>query len=154
VSGRHILSRRSHRRCSPGWMGILAAIILIIMSLLLRPAQAYPDRIVDSTKMIASRQTAPERILTMTVTAYASSDADCGKHDGITATGSKAGPGTVASDWHVLRPGTRLEIPGYGPGIVADRGGGIRGDRLDVWMHDRAAARRWGRRKVKVQVLN
>lgn len=31
--------------------------------------------------------------------------------------------------------------------------GGIQGDRLDVWMHDRAAAKRWGRRKVKVRVL-
>jgi 3D (Asp-Asp-Asp) domain-containing protein len=112
----------------------------------------YPDHIGDTNKMVAIRQAAPPKVIEMTVTAYASTDRDCGKHDGITATGSLAGPGTVASDWRTLPPGTRLEIPGYGPGIVADRGGGIQGDRLDVWMHDEKAARKFGRRKLKVRI--
>jgi 3D (Asp-Asp-Asp) domain-containing protein len=88
-----------------------------------------------------------------TVTAYTSSDRDCGKHDGITATGSLAGPGTVASDWNTLPPGTRLEIPGYGPAVVADRGEAIQGDKLDVWVRDEMTARKFGRQRLKVRIL-
>lgn len=129
--------------------GVLALLLLVIW-----PHRITVDRIVGTNKMVASHQAAPERTLTMTVTAYASTDRDCGKHDGITATGSLAGPGTVASDWRTLPPGTRLEIPGYGPGIVADRGGGIHNNRLDLWMASREACKKWGVRDLRVKVLN
>ena len=115
------------------------------------PVAVYPDHHVQVHIVVKpSRQT---KTLTMVVTAYASTDADCGKHDGITATGSKAGSGTVAADWQVLSPGTRLEIPGYGQGVVADRGGGIRGNKLDVWMPDRNQCFKWGKKKLEVRVI-
>ena len=128
-------------------------VALVMLLLVIWPHRIAVDRIAHVNKMVAVAKAAPERTLTMTVTAYASTDRDCGKHDGITATGSKAGPGTVASDWRTLPPGTRLEIPGYGPGVVADRGGGITKDHLDVWMHDEQSARKFGRQKVKVKIL-
>jgi 3D (Asp-Asp-Asp) domain-containing protein len=124
-----------------------------MLLLVIWPRSVAVDHIGDTNKMIASRQAAPDRVIECEVTAYTSTDADCGKHDGITATGSKAGPGTVAADWHTLPPGTRLEIPGYGPAVVADRGGGITNDRLDVWMHDEQSARKFGRKKLQVRIL-
>jgi 3D (Asp-Asp-Asp) domain-containing protein len=115
--------------------------ILALLLCLCHPVPLGVDHIVSVTRMVEpSREAAPERVVEMTVTAYASTDADCGKHDGITATGSKAGTGTVAADWQVLPPGTRLEIPGYGRGVVADRGGG---NRLDVWLPDRGQCLKW-----------
>ena len=39
-----------------------------------------------------------------------------------------AGPGIVAVDPTVIPLGTRLYIPGYGKGVAADSGGGIKGD--------------------------
>lgn len=127
-----------------------AFILLLALTLLL----ATPARL--AADPIAHRE--PSRhdtaqIFIATVTAYSSTDADCGKHDGITATGSKAGPGTIASDWCTLPPGTRLEIPGYGPGVVADRGEAIQGDKLDVWYPTETDAIRFGKQRMKVRIL-
>jgi 3D (Asp-Asp-Asp) domain-containing protein/peptidoglycan hydrolase CwlO-like protein len=53
---------------------------------------------------------------------------------GKTATGLPVGPGIVAVDPGVIPLGTRMTIPGYGEGVAADVGGGIKGARIDVWM--------------------
>jgi 3D (Asp-Asp-Asp) domain-containing protein len=93
----------------------------------------------------------------MTVTAYCNGQACTGKSPGsrgygITALGAIAEPGTIASDWAVLPPGTRIFVPGYGPGVISDRGGAIRGNRLDVWMPSYAAALRFGKRVLMVRI--
>jgi 3D (Asp-Asp-Asp) domain-containing protein len=60
--------------------------------------------------------------------------------NGITATGTTATEGrTIAADWDVIPPGTEVVI-GDIHYIVEDRGGGIRGNRLDIFVecHHRA----------------
>ena len=79
-----------------------------------------------------------------TVTAYA-----CPPYCGRTASGAQVGPGSIASDWRVVPPGTHLEMPGYA-GVVVDTGGAIYGQRLDVWHHALALAFAWGRRVLPV----
>lgn len=74
------------------------------------------------------------------------------KEVGVTASGGQARIGTVAADTSVLPIGTLLFIQDFGWGRVEDRGGAIRGDRLDLWFDDHGKARRWGRRKVPVKV--
>ena len=132
----------------------MRALVLALLLLLCWP-HPLSDHITDAGKMIRSVHTAgsTERVIEMTVTAYTSTDADCGKHDGITATGVKAAPGTIAADWTRYPPGTRLEVPGYGRGVVADRGGGIHNNRLDVWVRDEMTARKFGRQRLKVRIL-
>ena len=64
-------------------------------------------------------------------------------------------PGTVAADTKHHPFGTMMRIPGYGLGVVEDRGGAIKGqDRLDVFYTTRSRALDWGRRKVNVTVLD
>ncbi len=53
---------------------------------------------------------------------------------GKTATGLPVGPGIVAVDPGVIPLGTRMTIPGYGEGVAADVGGGIKGAHIDVWI--------------------
>ena len=53
---------------------------------------------------------------------------------GKTATGLPVGPGIVAVDPGVIPLGTRMTIPGYGEGVAADVGGGIKGAHIDVWV--------------------
>lgn len=102
----------------------------------------------ERTEMVSRQQ-----VIEMEITAYTSSIEDCGKDDGITATGSKAGPGTLSADWRLFPPGTRMEIPGYGRGVVSDRGGGIRGNRLDVWLPDAESVKNYGRQRLEVKIL-
>lgn len=85
-----------------------------------------------------------------TITAYCSCHKCCHKTDGITASGKPARHGTLASP---LPFGTRIRIPGYGVGVVEDRGGAIVGDRIDVWHSSHQAAREWGVRRLECEVL-
>jgi 3D (Asp-Asp-Asp) domain-containing protein len=59
---------------------------------------------------------------------------------GTTATGLPVGPGIVAVDPNVIPLGTRMTIPGYGEGVAADTGNGVRGARIDVWIASCTAA--------------
>jgi len=77
--------------------------------------------------------------------------------DGVdwrTATGGRAGYGVVAVDPDVIPLGTRLFIPGYGYGVASDTGGAIDGQRIDLCFENRAEALIWGRRAVKIIILN
>jgi RHS repeat-associated protein len=91
--------------------------------------------------------------VTMTVTAYCSCKACCGKSDGKTASGTKAAKGTIAADWSEYPKGTKMNIPGYGEGTVLDKGGGVKGPyHIDVWFPTHKQALKWGKRRLKVQV--
>ncbi len=71
-----------------------------------------------------------------------------------TATGQQPAVGLVAVDPRVIPLGTSLYIEGYGYAKAADTGGAIRGDRLDLFMEDRTQCLNWGRRTVKVYILD
>lgn len=63
--------------------------------------------------------------------------------------------GTIAADTRYYPFGTRMYIPGYGYGVVSDRGGAIKGeDRLDIYFDDHEDALVWGRRRVNVKILD
>lgn len=86
------------------------------------------------------------------VTGYCPCAICCGRSaDGITANGAPAQGKLVAAPPEIPF-GTMIYVPGYseGPVPVLDRGGAIKGDRLDLLFptHDQAA--RWGRRKMTV----
>ena len=69
---------------------------------------------------------------------------------GHTATGLPVAWGVVAVDPTVIPLGTRMTIPGYGEGIAADVGSGIRGATIDLWFPSVAQAFAWGRRTVTI----
>jgi 3D (Asp-Asp-Asp) domain-containing protein len=97
------------------------------------------------------------RTVRFTVTAYCNDFASCGKRPGqrgygITASGQRARYGLVAADWRVLPRGTRLQIPGYGAATVADKGGAIKGNRLDLWFPTHRQAKAWGIRYLSVTI--
>lgn len=86
----------------------------------------------------------------MEATAYLPTD---GNGNGITATGMVARHGVVAVDPNVIPLGTRLYIPGYGMAVAADTGGAINGNIIDVCVEDYGEAISFGRRTVKVYIL-
>ncbi|MBU0992643.1 MAG: 3D domain-containing protein [Proteobacteria bacterium] len=59
--------------------------------------------------------------------------------------------GTIAADTKYHRFGTRMYVPGYGWGVVEDRGGAIKGaNRLDLYFKSHRKALNWGKRNVDV----
>lgn len=71
---------------------------------------------------------------------------------GRTASGLPVGPGIVAVDPNVIPLGTRMFIPGYGPGVAADVGTAVKGNIIDLWFPSTAQALQWGRRTVTITI--
>lgn len=60
----------------------------------------------------------------------------------------------IAVDPSVIPLGSKVWVEGYGVAIAGDTGGAIRGHKIDVLMPNNAAAIQWGRRTVKIVILN
>ena len=72
--------------------------------------------------------------------------------DGLTASGVPA-IGAIVAAPPEMPFGTRLSIPGYGEAVVQDRGGSIKGRRLDLLFPTHQAALNWGRQHIEVKEL-
>jgi 3D (Asp-Asp-Asp) domain-containing protein len=93
----------------------------------------------------------------MRVTAYCPCSKCCGEYsDGQTASGHKIRPGDgfVAADCR-YDFGTQMLVPGYNNSRavkVLDRGGAIRGNRLDLFFHTHQEALNWGVQYLEVRI--
>ena len=124
-----------------------------------REAEAIPAAAV----IPAARPAAPKsaRVLFMEVTAYCPCKKCCGPlARGLTASGKPVSYNNsrfVAADTRILPFGKQLLIPGYAGGQaveVIDKGGAIKGHKLDVYFPTHQEARKWGRQKLMVTVLD
>ncbi len=152
-----LCATNNHRGFHGGWGLVLLGFALLAVS-----CASVPK---------ASRRP-PDRVVRMEVTGYCPCGTCCGwrrnwlfrpvlssgprrgkpKAVGVTASGTQAGPGTIAADPRILPFGTRLYVPGYGYGIVEDTGEDIRGHRLDVFFKRHAKALAWGRKTLPVKI--
>lgn len=91
----------------------------------------------------------------MNSSAYTASCAGC---SGITATGInlKANPNqkVISVDPNVIPLGSRVWVEGYGEAIAGDTGGAIKGNKIDIFIPSKQAALDWGRKVVKVKILD
>jgi len=101
------------------------------------------------------------RFVKMEVTAYCSCKKCCGKDaSGITASGKPVSYNNgkfVAADTRLLAFGTKVIIPGYANEMqveVTDRGGLIKGNKLDVYFDDHKTALKWGRQIIEVEIID
>jgi len=99
---------------------------------------------------------------TVTATGYTAGYESTGKSQGhpeygITYSGVKVKRdlfSTVAADLNVFPIGTILFIPGYGYGVVADKGGAIKGNELDLYYKTvEDVYKQWGKKQVNVYVI-
>lgn len=76
---------------------------------------------------------------------------------GITYSGVKVRKddfSTIAADPKVFPIGTIMYVPGYGFGVVADTGGAIKGNKIDLYFATKKQVyQEWGKRKVRVYIL-
>ncbi len=112
-----------------------------------------------SVRWFNGRPVRPARTITMKVTAYSADAASCYPFaDGQTATLHSVdanGGFLVAADTDLLPFGTMLSIEGYNDGKVVpvlDRGGAIKGNRLDLLFPSHEAALQWGVKTLDVVI--
>ena len=87
------------------------------------------------------------KVITVEATAYT--------HTGnLTATGTVARVGVIAVDPNVIPLGTRVYVEGYGYAVAEDTGGAIKGNIIDLFMDTNQECINWGRRDVKVYILD
>ncbi len=70
-----------------------------------------------------------------------------------TASGVPPRPGVAAVDPRIIPMGTRLYVEGYGYCTALDVGSAIKGNKIDLFFGSDSQAEHWGRRNVKVYIL-
>ena len=110
-----------------------------------------------------------KKVLEAKATAYCLCKKCCGKSEthpeyGVTASGLKIIPGTnmkvIAVDPNVIPLGTKVYVEGlngaadYGYAIAADTGSAINSLKVDLYMDTHEKAYQWGRKSVKVYVVD
>ena len=96
----------------------------------------------------------PKRVVWVTVTAYSSEERQTDGSPYITAKNTFVRNGIIAANF--LPFNTRVRMPQYFGDkefVVEDRMNERYFERIDIWMSDTEAAKAWGARRVKIEVL-
>lgn len=122
-------------------------------------AVSEPTNATPEVRYFNGRPVRAARTISMLVTAYSPDAQSCGESaDGITASGYSVwtnGMKMVAADTNVLPFGTLISVPGYDDANIVpvlDRGGAIKGNRLDVLYPTHERAVKWGAQRLDVTV--
>ena len=124
-------------------------------------SQATIENSIAQTNAVVAPQTDERKLVKKTVSSKAanagasrgsfSATAYC--FTGRTAMGHPVRRGLIAADPRVLKLGSRVVINAgawSGTYLVSDTGGGIKGNRIDIWVPGCAEARKFGRRTVQI----
>lgn len=91
----------------------------------------------------------------VSATAYT---AECNGCSGVTATGInlKANPNlkVIAVDPSVIPLGSKVWVEGYGYAVAGDTGGAIKGNRIDLHVPTKQQAYNFGKRQVKIKIID
>ena len=117
------------------------------------------DKIVQVQKKATSRGSTLPRTTASTnggttykITAYCPCAKCCGKTNGMTASGTKATAGRTVAASSKFAFGTKLNIGGH-IYTVEDRGGAIKGNKIDIFVNTHSEALQWGVRYLTVSVV-
>ncbi len=117
------------------------------------------NKIVQVQKTVTSRASTLPRTsnstggTTFKITAYCPCAKCCGKATGRTAAGTKATAGRTVAASSQFAFGTKLNIGGH-TYVVEDRGGAVKGNKIDIFVNSHAEALQWGVRYLNVSVVN
>ena len=82
----------------------------------------------------------------------------CNGCSGISAAGidlrRKPNLKVIAVDPNVIPLGSKVWVEGYGYAIAGDTGGAIKGNKIDILVQTKEEAYKWGRKKVRIKVLD
>ncbi len=91
---------------------------------------------------------------TINASAYTAAADECGKSDGITASGLKVTEGRTLACPPNYPFGTKIVIEGMGEYRCEDRGGAIKGNHIDIYMETKAQAFAFGRQHLEAKIVD
>nr|WP_084279230.1 G5 and 3D domain-containing protein [Anoxybacillus tepidamans] len=161
------LPRGQQRVISPGEKGLVSKQYEVILEngkevsrklVKTETVKQSQDRVVavgTRETYITSRGSAQSsREIYVTATAYT---AYCSGCSGKTRTGinlrSNPHMKVIAVDPRIIPLGSKVYVEGYGYAIAGDTGAGINGYEIDVFFPDKSSAFRWGKKRVKVRII-
>jgi len=95
----------------------------------------------------------PEGKFLINASAYTAAADECGKSDGITASGLVVKENETIACPPQFPFGTKIAIEGMGTYICQDRGGAIKGNHIDIYMETKAQAFAFGRKNLMAEVI-
>jgi len=95
----------------------------------------------------------PTDKFTINASAYTAAADECGKSDGVTASGVKVQENRTLACPPQYPFGAKIQIDGYGLYTCEDRGGAIKGNKFDIYMETKSEAFAFGRQNLTAQVI-
>ena len=93
-------------------------------------------------------KTLPKEKFIINASAYTAAADECGKSDGITASGLKVKENRTLACPPAFPFGAKIKIEGVGILICEDRGGAIKGNHFDIYVETKKEAFAFGRRNL------
>ena len=104
-------------------------------------------------KKVPNTGNLPDGKFMINASAYTAAADECGKSDGVTASGAKVRENETIACPKSFAFGTKISIEGYGTYICQDRGGAIKGNHIDIYMETKAKAFAFGRRNLVAEIV-
>jgi 3D (Asp-Asp-Asp) domain-containing protein len=95
----------------------------------------------------------PKEKFTVNASAYTAAADECGKSNGITASGIKVGEKRTLACPPSYPFGAKIKIEGVGTLVCEDRGGAIKGNHFDIYVETKKEAFAFGRRNLIAEVV-
>lgn len=95
----------------------------------------------------------PKEKFTINASAYTAAADECGKSDGITASGLKVAEKRTLACPPAYPFGAKISIEGVGELRCEDRGGAIKGNHFDIYVETKSEAFAFGRRNLVAEVI-
>lgn len=111
------------------------------------------EKITIQTKKQVATDSLPKGKFIINASAYTAAADECGKSDGITASGKMVKENETIACPKNFAFGTKINIEGYGIYTCFDRGGAIKGNKIDIYMKTKAQAFAFGRRNLVAEVV-
>lgn len=118
------------------------------------PEEIKNEKILSRWKDKQIEANFPSGKFTINASAYTASVDECGKSDGITASGLRVKENRTLACPPQYAFGTKIKIDGYGIYTCEDRGGAIKGSKFDIYMKTKSEAFAFGRRNLMAEVIN
>lgn len=117
------------------------------------PDELKREAMAEKYKNLIASANFPQGKFVLNASAYTAAADECGKSNGITASGVKVMENRTLACPPQYPFGTKIQIDGMGTYVCEDRGGAIKGNHVDIYMETKSQAFAFGRRNLVAEIV-